>query len=253
MKNIQRDVIDKITPEIKKEMEHIWFIADPHHGHPKIVDICNRPIYIPEKDISHISKDQRNIGTPEYKQILNKIHNEWLVKEVFNRYIGKKDHVYLLGDVSLQKRVEAEKFIDRLNGNKHLILGNHCKNIAHSTRFNEITLRKDFTFNRGYLNIHIVLDHFPMASWNRKVHGSWHLFGHVHGRFHNIPLEVEKFLGLSWDVGLDNKKDYIDLEGKTQNHWTKPVNLWDVVQIMHYKQKKKDFLPSLDGEYMENN
>lgn len=41
--SIYADVIDKITPDIKSEMEKIWFIADLHHVHPKIVDICNRP------------------------------------------------------------------------------------------------------------------------------------------------------------------------------------------------------------------
>ena len=120
MKDIQRDVIDKITPEIREEMEHIWFVGDLHHGHPKIVDICNRPVYIPEKEISHISKDQRNLGTPEYKQILDATHNEWLVKEVYNKYIEKKDRVFLLGDVSLQNKVSAEKFLDTFSKYKQM-------------------------------------------------------------------------------------------------------------------------------------
>ena len=41
-----KDIIENITPEIRKEMETIWFTSDLHQGHPKIVDICNRPVYI---------------------------------------------------------------------------------------------------------------------------------------------------------------------------------------------------------------
>ena len=54
-------ILEKITPGIKAEMETIWFTADLHHGHPKIVDICSRPTTIENM-------------------------NEWLVKEVFNPY-----------------------------------------------------------------------------------------------------------------------------------------------------------------------
>jgi calcineurin-like phosphoesterase family protein len=170
-----RDIIKNITPEIRKEMETIWFTSDLHQGHPKIVDICNRPVYIEyagEKDI----KNNR-----DYKYLLSKAHDEWLVKEIFNKWVQKKDTVFILGDLSLDKRAEAERFIDRLNGNKFLILGNHDNNIDTSTRFSQITGIKDFKFKRGQVQIEIALAHYPMASWNKKPHGAWHLYGHVHG------------------------------------------------------------------------
>lgn len=235
--NIQEQIIEQLTPDLIEEMKHIWFIADIHAHHPKIVDICNRPVPIPEKEIAHIPKEQRNIGTPEYKRILDKIHNEWLLREVYNKYIERKDEVYIIGDLSLGKRRDAELWVARMNGNKHFIEGNHDKNVKHLGNWTEHTQIKDFTFSRGKMNIHIVLCHYPFLSWNRKVHGSWHLFGHVHGRFHDIPLEVEEFVGLSWDVGIDNQKFYEDINGRKQTHWMRPVNLYEVVQIMNYKQK----------------
>ena len=57
----------------------------------------------------------------------------------------------------MMKRKEAEKFIDRLNGNKFLILGNHDKNIHNSTRFSQITQIKDFSFKRKNIDIKIAL------------------------------------------------------------------------------------------------
>lgn len=197
MKNIQTDIIDKLTPDIIAEMQKIWFVADLHHSHPKIVDICNRPTTQEE-------------------------HDEWLLKEVFNKYVQKKDEVYLIGDISFAKREIAQKWVARMNGNKHFITGNHDKNIRNLGNWTEVTQIKDFTFSRGGLNIHIVLCHYPIASWNRKVHGSWHLFGHCHCR----PLEYQP--KLSFDVGIDR----IGL-------W-RPYNLYEICKIMNMKEQDYD-------------
>ena len=67
MKNIQVDIIDKLTPELIEEMKHIYFTADLHFDHPKIVRICNRPvpltenldISIPEQKETHERTTQR--------------------------------------------------------------------------------------------------------------------------------------------------------------------------------------------------
>ena len=115
----------------------------------------------------------------------------------------------------MANKIASDKFIDRLNGNKTLILGNHDANIRKSTRFGEITQIKDFSYGNkaNGINIHIVLCHYPMLSWNRRIHGSWHLFGHVHGRNPGI--------GRSHDVGIDNP----------YNMW-RPLNLYQICEIM---------------------
>ncbi len=211
------ELLDKITAEIKADMETYHFVADPHSGHPKIIDICGRPISVFYDGV----KDLKN---KEYWNLLNEIHDDWLVNEVINRYVGKRDFLYLLGDVSLANRSSADKFLDRLNGNKFLVCGNHDKNILHSTRFSQITQIKDFTYSKFGLNIHGVLCHYPIASWNRKIHGSFHLYGHVHGRF--------AMSGLSFDVGIDNK----ELLKATGNVY-RPLNLYEIITIMAEKEK----------------
>jgi calcineurin-like phosphoesterase family protein len=168
MKDIQKDIIDKLTPEIIEDMQHVHFTADLHFSHDKIIDICKRPVDV------------------EY-------HNEWLLKEVYNKHVGKKDEVYILGDLSFAKKADAEKILDRMNGNKFLIEGNHDK------------------------NIHIVLCHYKMVSWNRKIHGSWMLHGHDHCR---ESIDV----GLTFDVGIDRI-----------GRW-KPYTLYEVCILMNEKQ-----------------
>ena len=145
MKDVKRDILDKITPDIKKEMESIWFTADLHAQHPKIVEICNRPVYLSQKDLVNVK--QKDVSDPEYKRLINKANDEWLIREVINSTVGKKDTLFILGDVTMASKKNSDKFIDRLNGDKRLILGNHDKNIKHSTRFGEITQIKDFTFS----------------------------------------------------------------------------------------------------------
>ena len=129
----------------------------------------------------------------------------------------------------MANKVASDKFLDRLNGNKTLVIGNHDKNIHKSTRFGEITQLKDFSFGnkQNGLNIHIVLCHYPMLSWNRRVHGSWQLFGHVHGRMEGV--------GRSHDVGIDNP----------YNMW-KPLNLYEICEIMANKPFYNDDRPEED-------
>ena len=216
MKDVKRDILDKITPEIRKEMESIWFTADLHAQHPKIVDICNRPVYLTPTQL--IDVKQKDVSDPVYKNFINIAHDEWLIKEVINKYVKNKDTLFILGDVTMANKIASDKFLDRLNGNKRLISGNHDKNINHSTRFAEITQIKDFTFSRkeSAINIHIVLCHYKMVSWNRKIHGSWMLHGHDHCR-NNFNT------GLSFDVGIDK----IGI-------W-RPYNLYEICQIMYQK------------------
>jgi calcineurin-like phosphoesterase family protein len=47
----------------------------------------------------------------------------------------------------------------------------------------------------------IWLCHYPLRTWNKRFHGSWHLYGHVHGR-----LDAEDRANpssLTRDVGVD--------------------------------------------------
>jgi calcineurin-like phosphoesterase family protein len=155
-----------------EEVKHIWFTADTHFLHPKIVDICERPTTIDN-------------------------HDEWLLDHI-NCVVGKKDEIYFLGDVSLGNKEKTEKILQRMNGRKYLIPGNHDNSIDHSTYFAHVFNNiHDFNFNsESYPNLHLVLSHYPLASWNRKVFGSGMLFGHCHGR--------HKAEGLSFDVGVDS-------------------------------------------------
>jgi len=163
------------------DINKIWFTADLHFLHPKITNICSRPI----------SKEE---------------HDEWLISRI-NEKVAKQHQLYILGDVSMGSKTNTEPLLAKIKcKHKFLILGNHDKNLENSTSFVNISQIKNFTFNSpNYPNIHIVLCHYPIASWDRKVHGAFHLYGHTHNRFQNT--------GLSFDCGVDAQNYYpISLE-----------------------------------------
>lgn len=157
----------------EEDLDKIFFTSDLHLLHPKIVKIQDRPTTIEE-------------------------HDEWLINRI-NSKVGKKDELYILGDVSMAPRIPTESLIDKMNGKKHLILGNHDNNIKTSNRFESISQIKDFIF-KGKERIHIVLCHYPMRAWNRSHYGSYHLYGHVHG---SLKPGIQSF-----DIGVDSNNYY---------------------------------------------
>lgn len=154
-----------------EEVDRIFFTSDLHLLHPKIVNHTKRPCSIKE-------------------------HDEWLIDQI-NQKVRKGDELYILGDVSLRNKYETEKLLDRINCKKHLIIGNHDNSIINFTRFVSKSYIKNFKFNSpSFENIHIVLCHYPMRSWERSFCGSYHLFGHTHDR---LPPYYRSF-----DIGIDS-------------------------------------------------
>ena len=89
----------KILRDTKAMIKKIFFSPDHHFGHANIIKYCNRPFE---------SVD---------------IMNEEMVKR-WNSVVGPNDTVYYLGDFSLSNNL-VEAFTQKLNGEKHLIMGNH--------------------------------------------------------------------------------------------------------------------------------
>ena len=157
--------------ENNQNRDDVWFIADTHFQHEAILKHCQRPFSSVEE------------------------MNEVLVDN-WNRLIGKKDRVYILGDFAFK---DHQKFIQRLHGFKHMILGNHdemnCDCLNH---FTSVSTTKMLTIDKRIF----CLNHVPFRTWEDCYRGSVHLFGHCHGRM--------KTYNLSFDIGVDthNYKPY---------------------------------------------
>jgi calcineurin-like phosphoesterase family protein len=78
----------------------IFFTSDLHIGHDRINELAGRPF------------DSVN-------EMNNAIVDNW------NARVGRDDVVWVLGDVAMGHINDSLRFIERLNGSKHLVPGNH--------------------------------------------------------------------------------------------------------------------------------
>lgn len=137
---------------ISEEMEMAtFFTADLHLGHARIIDYCGRPF--------------RSVEQMDAMQIAN-----------WNSVVGPQDDVWVVGDFCWGS--DAEIYLSRLQGRKHLVWGNHDPDTTtqaagweSSQPYAEITLNKQ----------KIVLFHYGLRVWNRSGHGALHFYGHSHG------------------------------------------------------------------------
>ena len=79
----------------------MWLTSDLHFWHKNIIKYCTRPYKSVEK------------------------MNRCLIDK-WNAKVDKEDHIFVLGDFSLERNPEKLKsIVNKLNGVKHLVLGNH--------------------------------------------------------------------------------------------------------------------------------
>ncbi len=180
--------------KIPTEPSKVFFTSDLHFNHENIIKYCDRPFN---------NEDEMN---------------EMLI-ENYNKTVPYNGTCFILGDLSCCSKTKKEKLIyqiHRLNGDKHLILGNHdyyddefyldyCgfKSVSH---YLEVIVDKQL----------IILSHYPMLTWNHINNNSWMLYGHVHGTFNRVKDSVDKYISplnefvgkKTMDVGVDNNPNY---------------------------------------------
>ena len=149
-----------------------WISSDLHFWHRNVIKYCNRP---------YGSVEEMNEG----------------IIENFNSVIAPDDNLYLLGDISFSSGKLAAEMLSRMNGNKHLIIGNHDAKIIKDLRFLEELSSFSYYKEKKIGGANVVMMHYPIHSWNRKHYGSIHLFGHLHGN----PIDLGS--GRYKDVGVD--------------------------------------------------
>ena len=133
-----------------------YYIADTHFGHKNCIKFDNRPFETVE----------------EMDEV---IINNW------NSVVRETDDVYIIGDFCYRSSRTPLWYLKRLNGRKHLIIGNHDTHLLDQEEVmkefvsvDKMTYLKDGAYT-------ITLCHFPMAEWNHYYRGAWHIHGHIHG------------------------------------------------------------------------
>lgn len=145
----------------------VYFTSDTHLGHEGIIRHCYRAF-------------------PSVAAMDDAIIDAW------NARVGPRDTVWHLGDFTLAGADVAEGYLSRLNGEIHLIWGNHDRNsVRRMSRWASSEYGREIKLD-GY---RLTLCHYAMRVWNQCGRGSIMLHGHSHG---NLPGTSQ-----SLDVGVD--------------------------------------------------
>jgi len=217
--------LNKVNKNIKHKWEDrnkIFFSSDWHNYHDPKWDI---PIW-----------KMRGYNSPQESvdDVVSKI----------NAKVKEDDFLYFLGDGFLNATDEQVlEWLSRINcKNINYIYGNHESNIfriyrqavlekygdpeieVYPMRFNNVV------FLGNYQEIYIgkkliVLQHFPIKTWNNNSRNSFHLHGHSHNtdKSRNPEHPMGKCLDCSWDW----KKDIWSFEEIEDVMSTKEMQIFD--------------------------
>lgn len=134
-------------------MPSVWFVSDPHYGH---AGVCR---FLREDGFTKL----RPWDNPEeMDEALIKLHNE---------RVSPKDKVYYLGDVAINRK--ALRTLNRLNGDKVLIKGNHdiFKLGDYTPYFRDI---RSYHVMNGMILSHIPLHPESLGRFGVNIHGHLH-------------------------------------------------------------------------------
>ena len=101
----------------------------------------------------------------------------------WNSVVAPNDIVWHLGDFALGNRNRIPQFVARLNGRKHLVLGNHDYFHVDETQYKSVV---DFFYKAGFEKVYdhpvlldsfVVLSHEPMSFVKAPF---FNVYGHVH-------------------------------------------------------------------------
>jgi calcineurin-like phosphoesterase family protein len=186
----------------------IYFSADQHLGHGRIIQYCNRPF----NDVHEMNKT-----------ILDNI----------NEVVKQDDTLYILGDFCFKGKKPLDYRL-RINClDVHLILGNHDRRkdfypdeqTVDMQGFSSVQEVKEIT----HCNQRIYLSHYPHRSWPASHKGSWMLYGHVHSKLDHEDRISNR---LTLDVGVDNCANY----GKP---FGQPFSFKEIQQLFNKKVKNE--------------
>lgn len=151
-----------------------FFTSDLHLFHKKICEFTDRKLVTNQEQ-----------------------HEEWLV-DLWNNQVKHKDTVYILGDVTFGKYDESAAVLNRMNGHKIVIKGNHDDTKMLNRFLADGVIQEWHQYKEiKILGTTTCLFHFPIGSWFKQAHGSWHLHGHSHGAYADSR-------GKMLDVGIDS-------------------------------------------------
>ena len=130
-------------------MSIVRFIADLHLGHENMAK-------------------RRGFSTVEE-------HDEHIIAQ-WNSVVDKRDVTYILGDVTMEKK-SSYPLLDRLNGLKHVVLGNHDRRQDVPHLLQHVESVGGMIQYKG-----IILTHCPIHPMELEYRFKRNIHGHIHDK-----------------------------------------------------------------------
>ena len=146
----------------------IYYISDLHFGHQRVIEMDGRPFETIE-------------------QMDETIMERW------NERVTEEDDVYIVGDFAYHNAYTASWYLRRLRGRKHLIIGNHDYNTVQDEKALECFASVEKMLRITDNGRTVCLCHYPIAEWNGKRHGGYHVYGHLHVRRDEVYAFMSRF------------------------------------------------------------
>mgnify|MGYP001568131069 CR=1 FL=1 len=161
-------------------MSKTFLISDTHFGHPNILVF---------------TKQDGTLLRPGFSSIEE--HDEHLIKQ-WNSVVSKNDKVYHLGDIGFKNFTALSKILERLNGTKILIKGNHdnFKLSQYQQYFKDI--RASHTLDKFVLS-HIPIHPDSLSRWRGNIHGHLHEYSLEDKRYINICVEKINYTPINFE------------------------------------------------------
>ena len=187
--------MNEISNTISFSPEKVFFTSNTHFCHSRVIAYSDRPF----ADVAQM--------------------NEALVRN-WNAVVPKDGIVFHLGDFCFG----TKKVLDQLNGQIHLILGNHdmreCRRDFMS-RFASVQMERMIEVG----DRRILLNHYPLLCYAQEKY-YWQLFGHIHTNPRNNRIlsteRMKLLMPRQYDVEVDN------------NNFT-PVSFHQLEEIIRYQ------------------
>ena len=132
-----------------------FYIGDLHFGHKSAIIFDQRPFM----DVEEVDR---------------------CLIELWNSKVSDSDEVYILGDFACRNEKPEEWYLSQLKGVKHLIIGNHDTRLLKNDRAMEYFASVEKMRHVADSGNHICLCHFPIADWNGRYKGHYHIYAHIH-------------------------------------------------------------------------
>ena len=157
-----------------------YLISDTHFGHANIIKFTDND-----------GKKTRPFDSVEEM-------DEFMVKN-WNNTVKPSDRVYHLGDVVINRK--ALPILDRLNGKKVLIKGNHdiFKLRDYAKYFDDVRAYKVMP-KHGIIMSHIPIHPESLSRWKLNIHGHLHTNHLADKKYLNVCVENINYTPIDLDV-----------------------------------------------------